>query len=73
MESLAKSLIFIGVSIFILGLVLLIVVKLKIPFLGRLPGDISIQKENFSFYFPLTSGIIISIILSLLFRIFLRK
>ncbi len=38
----------------------------SIPFLGKLPGDIHIKKENFSFYFPLTSSIIISIILTLL-------
>jgi hypothetical protein len=36
---------------------------------GRLPGDFHYQKENFSFYFPLTTGLIISIILTLLFRL----
>jgi hypothetical protein len=38
----------------------------KIPFLGKLPGDISVEKENFKFYFPLTSSIIVSILVSLL-------
>jgi len=37
----------------------------KVPFLGKLPGDFSVQKENFHFYFPLTTSIVISILLSL--------
>lgn len=37
----------------------------KIPFIGRLPGDIAIQKKTLSFYFPITTCIIISIIFSL--------
>jgi hypothetical protein len=39
----------------------------KIPFLGHLPGDIFIQKKNFSFYFPLTTSLLLSLILTLLF------
>jgi hypothetical protein len=42
----------------------------KIPYIGRLPGDISIKRERFSFYFPLTTSIIASIILSLIFYLF---
>jgi hypothetical protein len=38
----------------------------KLPF-GRLPGDISIERENFSFYFPLTTSILLSLLLTLLF------
>jgi hypothetical protein len=41
--------------------------------LGRLPGDIWIQKGNFVFYFPLVSGIVISIVLSILINIFFRR
>lgn len=37
----------------------------KIPWIGRLPGDIYIKKENFHFYFPLTSSILLSILISL--------
>jgi hypothetical protein len=44
---------------------------IKLPF-GRLPGDIIIKRENFAFYFPLTTGIIISIILTVIFTL-LRK
>ena len=44
----------------------------KIPFIGKLPGDIVIQKKNFTFYFPLSTSIIISILLSLLLTLFFR-
>jgi len=53
-------LIFIGVVIFLLG---------KIPFLGKLPGDIYIKKEGFSFYAPLGTMILLSLILSLIFTL----
>ncbi|EIF51303.1 MULTISPECIES: DUF2905 domain-containing protein [Sulfurovum] len=69
MTDIGKSLIFMGVVIIILGILLLF--SEKLPFnLGRLPGDISFKKENFSFYFPITTSILISIILSLLFYLF---
>lgn len=42
----------------------------NIPFLGKLPGDIAVKRDNFSFYFPLTTSILLSLILSLLFRLF---
>jgi hypothetical protein len=38
----------------------------KLPWLGKLPGDISFRKGNFSFYFPLTTGILLSIFLSII-------
>lgn len=44
----------------------------KIPWLGRLPGDIVIQRDNFSFYFPVVTSILVSIIVSLVFA-FLRR
>lgn len=44
----------------------------KIPFLGRLPGDFYIQKNNFTFYFPIITCLLISIMLSLIFWIFAR-
>ena len=69
MAEIGKSIIFLGLLIVIIGVILLFIDKL--PFnLGRLPGDIAIKKENFSFYFPITTSIIISIILSLLFYLF---
>ena len=44
----------------------------KIPWLGRLPGDLVVQRENFSFYFPLATSILVSIVLSLLFALLRR-
>ena len=44
----------------------------KIPWLGKLPGDITIKRENFTFYFPLGTSIIISILLTILFSLFRR-
>jgi membrane protein implicated in regulation of membrane protease activity len=65
-----KMLIVMGIFLVIIGI--LMSTGVKIPWIGRLPGDISVQRENFSFYFPLTSCIIISIILTLLFYLFRR-
>jgi len=61
-------LILIGVFIILIGLFLLL--GEKIPWVGRLPGDIIIRKKNFTFYFPIVTSIIISIILTLLFALF---
>jgi len=66
--ALGKILILLGVFIILAGLLLL--VGEKIPWVGRLPGDIIIKKERFTFYFPLATSIIISIILTLLFMLF---
>ncbi len=60
-----------GRTLMLLGGVLLVVGALlsftgRLPWVGRLPGDISIERENFRFYFPLATSIVISIILSLL-------
>jgi uncharacterized membrane protein YkgB len=66
--ALGKTLILLGVFIILIGLLLL--VGEKIPWVGRLPGDIIIRKKNFTFYFPIVTSIIISIILTLLFTLF---
>ena len=42
----------------------------KIPLLGKLPGDIVIRRENFSFYFPITTCIVLSVLISLLLKLF---
>ncbi len=64
MSELAKTLITIGVLLIIAGIVVLVIQK--VPFAGKLPGDIVIRKKNFTFYFPLATSIIISIIISLI-------
>jgi uncharacterized membrane protein YkgB len=68
--ALGKLLILLGVLIIVIGVLLLI--GEKMPWLGRLPGDIIIRKKNFTFYFPIVTSILISIILTLLFWV-LRK
>ena len=65
MEFFGKILILTGALLVVLGLIFSFLPK--IPYLGKLPGDIYIKKENFTFYFPLASCILISIILSLIF------
>ena len=62
-----KALVLIGLVLVGLGLLM----TLGLP-LGRLPGDFSVKRGNFSFYFPLTTSIIISIVLTLLFAMFKR-
>lgn len=68
MSGMGKILIVIGCLMAALGVIL--VFSDKIPWLGRLPGDIFIKRENFSFYFPLTTCILISLLLSLIFYVF---
>ena len=70
LSSLGKVFIIIGVVIAGIGIIL--VLTPKVPWLGKLPGDILIKKDNFRFYFPVTTCIIISIILTLLFYLFKR-
>lgn len=69
-----------GRIIIILGIILIVVGSTiwffgKLPFLGKLPGDIFVQKEKFSFYAPLTTSLIISLFLSIVLTVIsnLRK
>lgn len=64
MKRMGLFLIIAGISLAIIGLA--IYFSDKLPFLGRLPGDIVIKKENFTFYFPLATSIVLSIIISLI-------
>jgi hypothetical protein len=68
MGALGKLLILLGVLIVVIGVLLLI--GEKVPWIGRLPGDFIVKKKNFTFYFPVTTSILISIILTLLFALF---
>lgn len=69
MIELGKLLIMLGFFLIITGLLLMFSDKIPLHF-GRLPGDISYQKGNFSFYFPLTTSIVLSVIFSLLIYLF---
>jgi hypothetical protein len=72
MADLGKFLLIIGIVIAATGACLLFF-KNGIPFVGKLPGDIIIQRKNFTFYFPVVTSILLSIILSLLFYLMGRK
>ncbi|WFA09855.1 DUF2905 domain-containing protein [Tissierella sp. Yu-01] len=67
MDSLGKLIITIGLILIIIGLFITLGGKFGI---GKLPGDIYIDKGNFKFYFPITTSIIISIVLSLILKFF---
>lgn len=68
MHGFGKTLIVMGLVIALIGVVLTLAGK--IPWLGRLPGDIYVKRENFTFYFPLATSIIVSVVLSLLMWLF---
>lgn len=68
MPSLGKSLIVLGLAIALIGV--LLTLAGRIPWIGRLPGDIYVKRENFTFYFPLATSIVISVILSFILWLF---
>ena len=66
-----KALVALGLLIALAGVVLMLVGRL--PWLGRLPGDIHFQRGNFSFYFPLATSLLLSVVLTLLLYIIGRR
>lgn len=70
MVDIGRTLIIVGSVIVVIGL--LLTATDKVPFIGKLPGDIVIKKDGFTFYFPVVTSLLISIILSLLLRLFNR-
>jgi hypothetical protein len=71
METIARYLMFAGIALFLIGGGMYLAAKFGIP-LGRLPGDIRIESGNGSFYFPVTSSILVSVILTILLKILSR-
>lgn len=69
MHDLGRVLIGIGVILLILGLAFLVFGRMG---LGKLPGDIVVRRGNFTFYFPLVTSIVISVVVSLLLWLFRR-
>jgi len=67
----ARTLIFFGVILILAGV--LVGVFDKVPGIGRLPGDIYLRKGSFTFYFPLTTCLLLSLLLTLVFTIFGRR
>lgn len=65
-----KILLIIGIALIILGLILIFGEKIPLlKYFGRLPGDIRVEKENFSFYFPVATCIILSVIITIALKI----
>jgi hypothetical protein len=69
MTELGKALLGLGLLLALVGAVLLFAGRIGLP-LGRLPGDFAYRGKNVSFYFPLGTSILISIVLSILFYLF---
>ena len=75
MADFGRMLMILGVVLVAVGGVLWLggVVGAKVPFLGRLPGDIHVERGNWSFYFPLTTSILLSIVLTLVLALLSRR
>jgi hypothetical protein len=71
MESIARYLIIGGIILILIGAGVYLAAKFGIP-LGRLPGDIRIEGENGSFYFPITTSILVSVILTIVLNLISR-
>lgn len=71
MNDVAKSLIVFGFLIAVVGIVLALVGR--VPWIGRLPGDIQIQRGNWSFYFPLATSLLLSVVLTLVLHLIGRR
>ena len=71
MEQMGKMIIVAGFVMVAVGSILL--VSQKIPFFGKLPGDILIKKDNFTFYFPLATCVLISFVITIISMLWTRK
>jgi len=69
-SDLGRVLVVLGVALLVLGLIL--VAAGRLPLVGRLPGDIVYRRGNFTFYFPIVTSLLLSLILTLLFALFRR-
>ncbi len=69
MGGIGRIIIIFGVILIVIGI--LITVAGRIPFLGHLPGDINIDRDNFHFYFPLMTSIVISLLLTVVLNVIL--
>lgn len=66
-----KLLMLLGIVLFVIGLI--VTFGPKIPFLGKLPGDIYVERKGFSFSFPIVTCLVVSVIGTLILNIFFRK
>jgi len=70
-QELGRTLVLIGAVVMAVGLVL--VFANRIPFLGRLPGDVVVQKKNFTLYFPIATGLVLSLVLTVVLNLWSRR
>ncbi|MEK6672310.1 MAG: DUF2905 domain-containing protein [Nitrospirota bacterium] len=70
-QGIGRLLIITGIALLIIGTLFLF--SGRLPWIGRLPGDIIIQKKNFTFYFPLATSILLSIVISLILWLIGRR
>ena len=71
MPEIGKLLIIVGGFIVVVGLFLAL--GPRIPYLGKLPGDISVDRGNVHFYFPIVTGLLLSLVLTVLLNVFFRR
>jgi len=71
MPEIGKLLIIVGGLIVVVGVFLSL--GLRIPYLGKLPGDISVDRGNVHFYFPIVTGLLLSVVLTILLNAFFRR
>ena len=70
MGSIAKLIIITGIVLVAIGLIIFFAGKL--PYIGKLPGDIAVKKPGFTFYFPVVTFLVLSLILTIIFNVVLR-
>lgn len=71
MSEIGRTIIIFGIILIVVGVILIVLPK--VPLLGKLPGDFLIKKDGFTFYFPLATSILISIVLTLILNLFIKK
>ncbi|MBI2936402.1 MAG: DUF2905 domain-containing protein [Chloroflexi bacterium] len=72
LDSLGRLLLAVGIALAIIGLMLLVASKVNVPLFGRLPGDLLIRKGRFSFYFPIVTMVLVSLVLTVLLNLVFR-
>ena len=70
LDSLGKMLLLVGAIALVLGIILILAPK--IPYVGRLPGDILVRRGNFTLYLPLVTMVLVSVALTVILNLFLR-
>ena len=71
MPDLGRTLVVLGIAVVVVGLVLM--VAPSIPWLGKLPGDILVRRERATFYFPIVTCLVVSVVLTVILNMFFRN